>query len=313
MVSAVVGPPAGTNFAPAQLLHKVREEQDWQLIYGDALDTSEPVRILLEQDVTDGQELRSSPVKTSRTTANSALSRAGGSPPAARKASPARRAPAGQRPSNDWKARLGAVHKFKHAAPPRSVCTAQGSVMIVPVKRGRGRPPKNALPPQKLIVIPPLLPKNPDGAAASVEEQFAMERPLHYLRYAPPLEQFDVHTGEAQDGWVNRAMGDDGRLGVMASVEYDMDEQDFAWLRAANDERRAAGLPRVDEDDFEYAVDRLEKYWFNLVGQRARPSSHGALCRQRRTRSGRAGSRTRASRPSSPARSAGRATRRRPT
>lgn len=44
-----------------------------------------------------------------------------------------------------------------------------------------------------------------------------------------------------------------------ARVEYDMDEEDFAWLESANEERVKNGLDEVSLDAFEILMDRFEK------------------------------------------------------
>lgn len=44
-----------------------------------------------------------------------------------------------------------------------------------------------------------------------------------------------------------------------AEVEYDMDEEDIAWLDMINEKRRADGHSSVSADAFELLVDRLEK------------------------------------------------------
>uniref|UniRef100_A0A3B2WD39 Bromodomain and PHD finger containing, 3 n=1 Tax=Mus musculus TaxID=10090 RepID=A0A3B2WD39_MOUSE len=44
-----------------------------------------------------------------------------------------------------------------------------------------------------------------------------------------------------------------------AEVEYDMDEEDIAWLDMVNEKRRADGHSSVSADTFELLVDRLEK------------------------------------------------------
>lgn len=44
-----------------------------------------------------------------------------------------------------------------------------------------------------------------------------------------------------------------------AEVEYDMDEEDMAWLDMVNEKRRADGHNSVSADTFELLVDRLEK------------------------------------------------------
>lgn len=42
-------------------------------------------------------------------------------------------------------------------------------------------------------------------------------------------------------------------------VEYDMDEEDSAWLELMNERRAEAGLSEVTVDAFELLMDRLEK------------------------------------------------------
>ena len=48
-------------------------------------------------------------------------------------------------------------------------------------------------------------------------------------------------------------------------VEYDMDEQDKAYLELLNDERKKLGFKECSEDLFEVIMDRLEKQWFDLT------------------------------------------------
>lgn len=45
-------------------------------------------------------------------------------------------------------------------------------------------------------------------------------------------------------------------------VEYDMDEEDFAWLDLVNEKRKDEGLNLVSFDDFEFLLDRFEKESF---------------------------------------------------
>jgi hypothetical protein len=49
------------------------------------------------------------------------------------------------------------------------------------------------------------------------------------------------------------------------TVEYDMDEQDKAWLELFNKERRKENLGDISPYLFECIMDKLEKEWFNLV------------------------------------------------
>lgn len=48
-------------------------------------------------------------------------------------------------------------------------------------------------------------------------------------------------------------------------VEYDMDEEDRAWLQLINDKRAVDGLPPVSMETFELLMDRLEKESFFQV------------------------------------------------
>lgn len=45
-------------------------------------------------------------------------------------------------------------------------------------------------------------------------------------------------------------------------VEYDMDEEDFAWLELVNEKRRSEGLSQVSPNVFEFLMDRFEKESF---------------------------------------------------
>ncbi|XP_040199582.1 bromodomain-containing protein 1 isoform X1 [Rana temporaria] len=42
-------------------------------------------------------------------------------------------------------------------------------------------------------------------------------------------------------------------------VEYDMDEEDYAWLEIVNEKRKSEGLSVVSQDIFEFLMDRFEK------------------------------------------------------
>ncbi|XP_056116348.1 bromodomain-containing protein 1 isoform X1 [Rhinichthys klamathensis goyatoka] len=45
-------------------------------------------------------------------------------------------------------------------------------------------------------------------------------------------------------------------------VEYDMDEEDYAWLELVNDKRKCEGLNQVSPNAFEFLLDRFEKESF---------------------------------------------------
>ncbi|KAH8549951.1 PHD-zinc-finger like domain-containing protein [Umbelopsis sp. PMI_123] len=54
-------------------------------------------------------------------------------------------------------------------------------------------------------------------------------------------------------------------IDLFETVEYDMDEQDEAWLRLLNAERRKENLGSLSTDLFETVMDQIEKEWFDLV------------------------------------------------
>ncbi|CAO3575867.1 unnamed protein product [Absidia cylindrospora] len=75
----------------------------------------------------------------------------------------------------------------------------------------------------------------------------------HYIRYTEPTEEalFDM-------------------------VEYDMDEQDEAWLTMINKERQKENLGQVSCSFFENVIDKLEKEWFDLVKHLPKQAETGA-------------------------------------
>ncbi|XP_061107988.1 bromodomain-containing protein 1-like isoform X1 [Conger conger] len=51
-------------------------------------------------------------------------------------------------------------------------------------------------------------------------------------------------------------------------VEYDMDEEDYAWLELVNEKRRSEGFSQVSQNVFEFLMDRFEKEsFFESLGQ----------------------------------------------
>lgn len=52
---------------------------------------------------------------------------------------------------------------------------------------------------------------------------------------------------------------------LYSRVEYDIDEQDEAWLKSENYVRKQNGQCLIDYDLFERVMDRIEKEWFNLT------------------------------------------------
>ena len=60
-------------------------------------------------------------------------------------------------------------------------------------------------------------------------------------------------------------------------VEYDMDEEDRAWLQLINEQRAVDDLPPVDMEAFELLMDRLEKESFFQVSSLDNPPLLGFL------------------------------------
>ena len=68
-----------------------------------------------------------------------------------------------------------------------------------------------------------------------------------------------------------------------AEVEYDMDEEDVAWLRLMNNKRSNDNLDQITEDQFELLMDRLEKESYfhvqsNGLSQYSAPVDDDAIC-----------------------------------
>lgn len=62
-------------------------------------------------------------------------------------------------------------------------------------------------------------------------------------------------------------------------TEYDMDEEDYAWLELVNDKRRSEGASRVSYNVFEFLVDRFEKEAHQeSQGREQAPIDEDAVC-----------------------------------
>ncbi|CAL8242148.1 unnamed protein product [Merluccius merluccius] len=62
-------------------------------------------------------------------------------------------------------------------------------------------------------------------------------------------------------------------------TEYDMDEEDYAWLELVNDKRRGEGASRVSYNVFEFLVDRFEKEAHQeSQGREQAPIDEDAVC-----------------------------------
>ncbi|KAI9480446.1 MAG: hypothetical protein EXX96DRAFT_562637 [Benjaminiella poitrasii] len=82
-----------------------------------------------------------------------------------------------------------------------------------------------------------------DAEDGSDLDSHSFHRPKnHYIRYIEPSEKE-----------------------LFEMIEYDMDEQDEAWLKIYNRERKKEGTGQVTCELFEAIIDKLEKEWFNLV------------------------------------------------
>ena len=62
-----------------------------------------------------------------------------------------------------------------------------------------------------------------------------------------------------------RINSEPSELQLASQLEYDMDEQDRAWLEIINKQRKADCLPLISYQAFERCVDVIEKQWFELV------------------------------------------------
>ncbi|KAM9814911.1 bromodomain-containing protein 1-like isoform 2-T2 [Syngnathus typhle] len=54
-------------------------------------------------------------------------------------------------------------------------------------------------------------------------------------------------------------------------VEYDMDEEDYAWLELLNEKRKSDGIGQVSSNLFEFLMDRFEKEWYAAALGRCEP------------------------------------------
>ena len=123
-------------------------------------------------------------------------------------------------------------------------------------------PLASSLPKVSFRRVPPeeaLLFHNPPGTIHPTALHFGYNdgskyvKPDHYIRYIEPTES-DLKT----------------------QVEYDMDEQDQAWLDALNYDRRKEGLDTISYETFEIILDQLEKEWFDLMKRVPPKARHGA-------------------------------------
>ena len=107
-------------------------------------------------------------------------------------------------------------------------------------KKGKGKSTKTMAKVKAKSMASPEKPKLPEASFRKVDNPIevpeALPRPAAYYRYTEkPIEELDE------------------------SVEYDMDEEDCAWLDIINKDRRSKKLPEVPADTFELLMDRLEK------------------------------------------------------
>ncbi|KAH9479291.1 Peregrin [Psilocybe cubensis] len=111
-----------------------------------------------------------------------------------------------------------------------------------------------ALPKVEFEIILDEKSKQPSGSFSKQAISFGFNthayftKPEHYIRHTDPLES-----------------------DLSKTVEYDMDEQDEAWLNLVNAERKKNGFGTVSLEDFEIIMDRLEKEWFDLTKNIPKP------------------------------------------
>lgn len=72
---------------------------------------------------------------------------------------------------------------------------------------------------------------------------------------------------------------------VVGKVEYDMDEQDVAWLEEINDQRRSEGLENIRPAHFEITMTQIEKEYHALEKRIPKPQPRHALQTMHRPRS----------------------------
>ncbi|KAJ1343023.1 hypothetical protein BSLG_002448 [Batrachochytrium salamandrivorans] len=111
---------------------------------------------------------------------------------------------------------------------PQSTTDNMGLAVLKPFAQGDVA---NGVSPPRLSVLPPL----------SLEAFKSVPQLINFLRLEP-----------SEDDLAER-------------VEYDMDEQDRAWLNTFNAERRQRCCRICTEDLFEAVMDHIEKEWFDLT------------------------------------------------
>uniref|UniRef100_A0AAV2IUF0 Bromodomain and PHD finger-containing protein n=1 Tax=Knipowitschia caucasica TaxID=637954 RepID=A0AAV2IUF0_KNICA len=99
---------------------------------------------------------------------------------------------------------------------------------------------------QPPVLLPPPGPKLPEPLFRAVEYNVpaVRQRPAAYYKYCEKTdEELDEET------------------------EYDMDQEDYAWLDLVNDKRRSEGISQVSYNVFEFLIDRFEKESYLCLDQ----------------------------------------------
>ncbi|XP_037529531.1 peregrin isoform X5 [Rhipicephalus sanguineus] len=109
----------------------------------------------------------------------------------------------------------------------------------------------NICEPLDLVAAEPEAASEPEPAAASAKAKL----PEASFRLVPDYDPPDAPPRPASYyRFMERSVEE-----LDEAVEYDMDEEDCAWLQLMNGRRRAEGLGEVSCDTFELLMDRLEK------------------------------------------------------
>lgn len=156
----------------------------------------------------------------------------------------------------EWEASLPADAFEVKAAEKRDEDVEQAAVVAKTPKSGKKKKkhhkPGAATPASKN-------PADGEGkngsAAAEAEKQKPLKLPEAVFR---EIDDYDI--GPAPDRslayyrFVEKTADE-----LDEEVEYDMDEEDVAWMEMINEKRAKEGLPKIHEDQFELLMDRLEK------------------------------------------------------
>jgi NuA3 HAT complex component NTO1 len=78
----------------------------------------------------------------------------------------------------------------------------------------------------------------------------------------------DAYLDEDLDNGAGDAIG----VGGVGRVEYDMDDQDDAWLKAHNEDRKRSDTEAITREMFEITMTKIEKEWHALEKRIPKPN-----------------------------------------